>query len=165
MRDRVLYFFLFCVLILLDQWSKIAVAAHFQLGDTRLLIGDILRLTYVRNPGAAFSVTFGGPQIMFVITIAVIGLLAYLWIRGAIRPENVAGRIALLLVFAGAFGNLIDRVRMGEVIDFIEMGVGNYHWPVYNFADIYITFGMIVLFYFYAVKKEAPQGSDDPAIQ
>jgi signal peptidase II len=164
-RTRALYIVLFCALVLLDQWTKLAVASHFFLGESRSLLGNILQLTYVRNPGAAFSVSFGGPQIMFVITVAVISLLAYLWFRGAIRPESLAGRIALLMVFAGAAGNLIDRIRMGEVIDFIEMGVGGYHWPIYNFADIYITLGMIVLFYLYAVKKDAPRGNDDPAPQ
>jgi signal peptidase II len=164
-RTRILYFFLFCVLVLLDQWTKLTVASNLYLGETRSLLGNVLQLTYVRNPGAAFSVSFGGPQIMFVITIAVISLLIYLWIRGAIRPESLPGRIALLMVFAGAAGNMIDRIRMGEVIDFIEMGVGNYHWPIYNFADIYITLGMCVLFYLYAVKKDAPRGTDDTAAQ
>ncbi len=161
MRSRILYICLFCALVILDQWTKLAVAAHFYLGESRSLIGDVLQLTYVRNPGAAFSVSFGGPQIMFAITITVVALLAYLWFRGAIRPESLGGRIALLMVFAGAAGNLVDRIRMGEVIDFIEMGIGKYHWPIYNFADIYITFGMIVLFYLFAVKSDAPRSNDD----
>lgn len=160
MRSRLSFIFLFCFLVLLDQGTKLAVASRFNLGETRNIIGGFLRLTYVRNPGAAFSVSFGGPQIMFIITIVVISFLGYLYITGAIRPETMSGKIALLMVFCGAAGNLIDRIRMGEVIDFIEMGIGRFRWPVYNFADIYITLGMVVLFSIYALKKDTPRDTD-----
>lgn len=160
MRTRLLYATLFLLLVLLDQIAKIAVASRFDLGDSQSVIGDVLRLTYVRNPGAAFSVSFGNPQVMFVITMIVVALLVYLYVKGTVQPDTIPGKIALLMIFSGAAGNLIDRVRMGEVIDFIEMGIGRYRWPVYNFADIYITIGMIVLFLSYTAKKDAPETSD-----
>jgi signal peptidase II len=97
---------------------------------------------------------------MFVITMVVVALLVYLYVKGTVQPDTIPGKIALLMIFSGAAGNLIDRVRMGEVIDFIEMGIGRYRWPVYNFADIYITLGMIVLFLSYTAKKDAPETSD-----
>ena len=66
----------------------------------------------------------------------------------------------MVLVLGGAVGNLIDRIRMREVIDFIDMGIGRYRWPTYNFADIYVTVGMFILIFFYALKTE-PQGKSD----
>jgi len=162
-RIRLPYLFFFLVLIFLDQVTKLVVAAHFLEGESLNLIGDYLRLTYVRNPGAAFSLSFGGPQIMFAMTIFVIALLVYLYVKGSVHPQTVGGKIALLLVFAGAVGNLIDRCRMFEVIDFIEMGIGHYRWPVYNFADIFITFGTILLFLSYATGRE-PSGEIHPPV-
>ncbi len=158
---RPFYLFSFLVLVFLDQATKLTVAAHFMEGESQNLIGDYLRLTYVRNPGAAFSLSFGGPQIMFAMTVFVIALLVYLYVKGSVRPQTIPGKIALLLVFAGAVGNLIDRCRLFEVIDFIEMGIGRYRWPVYNFADIYITFGTILLFLSYATGRE-PAGEVQP---
>ena len=158
---RPFYLFFFLVLVFLDQATKLTVAAHYMEGESQNLIGDYLRLTYVRNPGAAFSLSFGGPQIMFAMTVFVIALLIYLYVKGSVRPQTIPGKIALLLVFAGAVGNLIDRCRLFEVIDFIEMGIGRYRWPVYNFADVYITFGTILLFLSYATGRE-PAGEVQP---
>ncbi len=99
---------------------------------------------------------------MFAMTVFVIALLIYLYVKGSVRPQTMIGKIALLLVFAGAVGNLIDRCRLFEVIDFIEMGIGRYRWPVYNFADIYITFGTILLFLSYATGRNL-RGDTTPA--
>jgi signal peptidase II len=159
-RTRLVYTFVFFILVLIDQITKLLVASHYGIGESRSILGDVLRLTYVRNPGAAFSVSFGGPAVMFTITMIVIVLLIYLYVRGSVRPDTTPGKIALLMIFCGAAGNMLDRIRMGEVIDFIEMGIGHYRWPVYNLADIYITLGMILLFFSYASRKEAPEAPD-----
>jgi signal peptidase II len=156
-RTRLLFSFLLLILVILDQVSKLAVASHFPLYSSTSIVGDILRLTYVRNPGGAFSLTYGNQQIMIVITILVIALLVYLIVRGTIRPEKLPGKIALVMVFSGAFGNLIDRLMLGEVTDFIDMGIGIHRWPVYNLADIYITLGMIILFAGFVFEKEKPE--------
>ncbi len=161
MRSRILYGLLFLTLVFIDQLTKLAVAASFHLGESRELIGDFIRLTHVKNPGAAFSVSFGGPEVMFAITVLVIGVLVYMVAKGIIRPETVSGKIALAMVFSGAVGNLIDRVRMGEVTDFIDMGIGPHRWPVYNVADIAITIGMALLFITYARQTEHPSNSDE----
>ncbi len=150
MRNRLVYGAVFIVLIALDQITKIAAAAFLHLGESREIMGNVLRLTYVRNPDGAFSLSFGGPHVMFAVNIAIIILLACLFIKGTIRPETFAGKVALSMVFAGAAGNFVDRIRMGEVIDFIDMGIGSHRWPVYNVADIAITFGMILLFFTYS---------------
>lgn len=158
MRNRLLYVILFCVLVLIDQATKMAVAARFHIGESHDLFGDLLRLTHVKNPGAAFSVSFGGPSVMIAITILVIGILVFMVARGLIKPETVAGKAALAMVLSGAVGNFIDRLRLsGEVTDFIDMGIGPHRWPVYNVADIAITLGMVLLFFTYARQKDSPE--------
>jgi signal peptidase II len=157
-RTRLLFLLFFLFLVMLDQATKLAVAAYFPLYSTTNLIDDILRLTYVKNPGAAFSLSFGSREIMLVITIVVIALLAYLIIRGTVRPKSLIGKISLVMIFGGAVGNLIDRIRLKEVTDFIDMGIGVHRWPVYNLADTYVTIGMIILFLIYSFKKEMDDG-------
>ncbi len=153
-RIRLVFSLLFLFLVILDQVVKLAVASHFPLYSSTSIIGDILRLTYVRNPGAAFSLSLGNQHVMLAITILVISFLIFLIIRGTIRPKNLPSKIALVIVFGGAVGNLIDRIWAGEVTDFIDMGIGIHRWPVYNFADIYVTIGMIILFISYSLNKE-----------
>jgi signal peptidase II len=162
---RLKFLLLFLFLVIADQVSKLAVASHFPLYSSTNIIGDILRLSYVRNPGAAFSLSFGNPHIILVVTIIVILFLAFLIYRGIIRPENISGKIALVMIFSGAIGNLIDRIWMGEVTDFIDMGIGAHRWPVYNLADIYVTVGMFILFISYALMKEKPNESEHTPVQ
>jgi len=159
-RNRLIFSLLFLFLVILDQVTKLAVASHFPLYSSTGIIGDILRLTFVKNPGAAFSLSFGNQYVMIAVTILVIVLLAVLIHRGTIRPGNLAGKISLVMIFAGAIGNLIDRIWAGEVTDFIDMGIGIHRWPVYNFADIYVTIGMVILFIGYASIKEKQEEAD-----
>ncbi|MFC1606656.1 signal peptidase II [Candidatus Latescibacterota bacterium] len=154
MRKYLWLVVIFIVAVAADQLTKIAVDNSFELYETRSLFGSYFQLTYIRNAGAAFGISVGGPTIMFAATLLVTIILAYLFFKGMLRPEHALGKAAVILVFAGAIGNIIDRIRLGEVIDFIDMGVGLRRWPVYNFADIYVTIGMIVLFLTYAVSTE-----------
>ena len=145
-----------------DQLSKFVVDSTFDLYDSCSVLGDYLRLTYIRNSGAAFGISFGSSKVMFAVTVIVIILLVYLYLKGTLRPGHIIGKIAVIMVLGGAIGNLIDRIRMGEVIDFIDMGIGLHRWPIYNFADIYVTIGMFILFFIYTIQKD---GSEEPLTQ
>ena len=145
MRERLYLTVVFLLALVADQATKIAVDMSFGLHDTKPLIGDFLRFHYIRNPGAAFGLRFGGTSIMLAITVLVTVVLIYLFFSGKFNPGNMIGRFAVVLVIAGAIGNLIDRIRLKEVIDFIDMGFGSHRWPTYNLADIYVTLGMIAL--------------------
>lgn len=152
---------LFIIAVAADQITKFVVDSKFSLFDTRQIVGDLLCLHYIRNAGAAFGVRYGNPSVMLIVTALVTIALIYFFISGKLNPGTKAGNAAVVLVIAGAVGNLIDRVRLGEVIDFIDMGIGNYRWPTYNFADIYVTIGMIVLmFHFLFLSKTAEESSD-----
>ena len=147
---------LFIVTLITDQLTKSIVDSLYVLHVSRPVLGSFLQLTYIRNSGAVFGLSIGNPKIMFVMTVIVTLVLAYLFFKGTVRPEHALGKAAVVMVLGGATGNLIDRIRFGEVIDFIDMGIGYYRWPVYNFADIFITFGMVILFFTYALKTEIP---------
>ena len=160
MRNKIIFSVLFFFALLTDQASKFVIDAKFTLNDSRKIIGNLLYLTYRRNPGAAFGISLGNQQVMLIITLLVIFLLLYLYFSGKICTETMLGKIAMVLIFSGAAGNLIDRIRLGEVIDFINMGIGRHRWPVYNLADVYITFGMFILIYTFTLKPKTPGISD-----
>lgn len=131
--------------VLLDHATKILVVARMSRGSTVPILGDYFRLVYVRNSGAAFGLfRDSGTPLVFISIAASALVLLYLL---AVPPERVLGRRALALVLGGAVGNMLDRIfRGGEVIDFIEMGIGRgLRWPAYNLADVAVTVGVAFL--------------------
>lgn len=152
---------LFLFTVLTDQITKLYIDHTFALYDVKRIIPRLLVIRYIRNDGVAFGLHLGHPTVMLVLTIAVVVMLGYLLLRDKFLAGHLTGRIAVVLILGGAVGNLIDRIRMGEVIDFIQMGIGPYTWPVYNLADVYVTFGMIILVYIYLFKSES-QGTHQP---
>jgi signal peptidase II len=102
-----------------------------------------LRLTHIRNPNAAFGLSFGRgvPLLPFALLAICILLLAF-YKTGSRGGVGLAG---LSLVLGGALGNLIDRVRFREVVDFVDIGIGKFRWPVFNVADSCVTVGVILL--------------------
>lgn len=129
------------IIIIIDQFTKMLVKQMMREGDHVAVIGDILRLTYVKNPGMAFGIQIGG-RLFYTIfaSIACIIILVYLF---RIKPENFWPRFALASILGGAIGNLIDRFRYSEVVDFIDIKI--IRWPIFNFADIAVAVGMIIL--------------------
>jgi signal peptidase II len=154
----------FTVLVVaLDQITKLTIKDQFYLGQSIEILGDILRFTYIQNPGMAFGIRFGG-RLFFTIfaSIASIIILIYLY---RMRHERFHSRLSLALILGGAIGNLIDRFAYGEVIDFIDVGFRNTRWPVFNIADSAVTIGMIILVslvLFEGQKEEAPAKANFP---
>ena len=130
------------IFLIIDQVTKLWVAANFELFETVAVI-PMFSFTYVHNEGAAFSFlgSAGGWQRWFFTAIAVVisSLLLY-WMRALDKSEKLLA-IAYSLVLSGAIGNLIDRVSYGYVIDFIHLYYESYQWPVFNVADISICVG------------------------
>ncbi len=153
MKNRLVLLVLFLFTIISDQLSKYLVNQHLELHETKIILGNLLYLRYIKNPGIAFGISFLHPKIMIVVTILIIILFGYLFFRSSVIPNTQSARIAVILVLGGAVGNLIDRLRMGEVIDFIEMGIAGHYWPVYNCADIFVTVGMCILIYHFAFDR------------
>ncbi len=156
------------VIIVVDQVTKLYIMQTMRLHESIPVIADCFSLTYIRNPGAAFGLLAGSSDtfrmVFFGLTsVFALGLLGTILLR---MPErDRMGRLSVAAILGGAIGNLIDRMRYGEVIDFLDVYVGNYHWPAFNVADSAITVGVIFLIIHFAFeKKEGPSNSsEEPA--
>ncbi|HYH87345.1 MAG TPA: signal peptidase II [Pyrinomonadaceae bacterium] len=126
-----------------DQMSKAWAVRRLRSGEVVSVVGDTVRFGYAENTGIAFGRLqeggqFGRWMLAALAALAVVGLLAYFF-RTRRTEDRVLGAIALLL--AGVGGNLTDRVRLGHVVDFIEVFIGSYQWPTFNIADAAICVG------------------------
>jgi len=133
------------LVIVLDQYSKWLVLQHFELYQT-LRLTAWFNLTLAYNTGAAFSFlndAGGWQRWLFVVLAVVISGVLLVWLRRAQQLRQQA--LALALVIGGAIGNVIDRVRLGYVIDFIDWHYRDWHWPVFNIADSAISVGVVLL--------------------
>ncbi len=144
--------------VLLDVVTKAYVASTLFLHESVSVIEGFFNITYVRNPGAAFGFLAGasaGFRFFFFIsiTLAVIGMiLYYIWKS---HDKEMFETFSLSLILSGALGNMIDRVRFGEVIDFIDVYIGSHHWPAFNIADSAISVGAaFLIFSLLRYKKE-----------
>jgi signal peptidase II len=134
-------------LLIADQLSKALVLRSMRLHESIALLPS-LNLTYTRNPGAAFSLfadTNGTFRFWFFTLVSIAAMALVITFLRRVAPGDWWSLTALSLILGGALGNVVDRVRFGEVIDFIDVYVGPYHWPVFNFADSGITIGMVML--------------------
>jgi signal peptidase II len=123
------------------------------------VLDNVVRFTLVHNTGAAFGL-FPGSRVPFiVISILAIAVVIYLFLRETYRSR--ANRILLGCILGGAIGNLMDRVRLGWVIDFIDIGLGSARWPVFNVADSAVTLGVIFLAWNLA-RAGRPAPATDP---
>jgi signal peptidase II len=152
------------IVVLADQLTKAWVQSGMRLHQSIPVIEHFFSLTYIRNPGAAFGLfsDSGGwvrTAFFIVISVAAIALLGTLYAKTP--PGRYFLRLAFSLVTGGAIGNLIDRVRFGEVVDFLDFFVGRYHWPAFNVADSCITVGVAFLVVYTVVGGKVD--SDLPA--
>ena len=135
--------------VVLDQATKLWIDAAMPLHASFPVIDGFFNITYVRNPGAAFGFLAGAPplfrSLFFVcVTIAAIVLILYYLYKNPSRGPLLT--LSLAFILSGALGNLIDRVRYGEVIDFLDFYLGRVHWPAFNVADTAICIGAALLF-------------------
>ncbi len=150
----------------LDQLSKLWIASHAPYGVPRPVIEGFFYLTYVRNPGAAFSLFAGAPEAWRVggfIGLTVVAMGAILSFLRRLEPGDRLSAAALGLILAGAVGNLIDRVRFKEVVDFLDFRlIGGYVWPTFNLADSFIVVGtafLVLTLFLQPSEGEAARGS------
>ncbi len=134
------------ITLVLDQATKLYIDSRFALHDSVTVIEHFFNITYVRNKGAAFGILADSAiRIPFFIAVSTLAAIGILWYIRQLREDQGLLRLALSLVFAGAVGNLIDRVRLGEVIDFLDVHWYRHHWPAFNVADSAITVGVALL--------------------
>jgi signal peptidase II len=132
----------------LDIWTKHLIEANFELYESLPLLPG-LALTYVRNPGAAFSMLADADpawRLPFFMLVLVVALAGCIYMLRQTPVQDRVSRLALGLVVGGALGNGLDRIRYGEVIDFVEVGVRSvYTWPIFNVADSAVFIGVALL--------------------
>ncbi len=147
-----------------DQISKLWIVRAFSLHESLEVIPGFFNLTYLTNNGAAFSMLAGQPALwrqVFFISAAIVALIIICIAQRSFHRESKLYTVAFAFIAGGAIGNLIDRIRLGHVTDFLDVYLGTYHWPAFNVADAAITVGVSMFFIVNIAierkKKKEPQ--------
>ena len=135
-----------CIWILsVDQWTKYSIQKRLPLHHTVSAVRGFFNLTHVRNPGGAFGILGGeggrfSSSLFVLVSLIAIGIIIFVFFKT--REDEEILSLAFSMVLSGAIGNLIDRFRIGEVIDFLDFQISSFHWPAFNIADSTITIGI-----------------------
>ena len=133
------------LVIALDQLSKLWIKGNLVPGESFPIVAR-LNLTYVWNTGSAFGLLANQTFLLSIVTVA--SLLIILLFLRYLAPATTLGILSISLILGGALGNLIDRLFLGYVTDFIDIRLwGDFHWPAFNFADTTIVIGILTLIY------------------
>jgi len=127
------------IIVIIDQIAKFLIKTNFQLNQTLPIINNIFNLTYIHNFGAGFGILQQQRWVLIFVSIIVIGFILYYLDK--INGKEILLQLLFGFILGGTIGNLIDRVIYGYVIDFLDFRV----WPVFNFADSFVTIGVIGL--------------------
>jgi len=143
-------------IILVDQVTKGLVMQKFLLHENLEVIPGFFNLTYIRNTGGAFGVLAGEASrlrtgLFLAISCVALGIIFFLYTK--IPPGKTWLDSGLAMTFGGALGNLIDRLRFGEVVDFLDFHIGTLHWPAFNVADSAISMGVGIFCFYLLFKK------------
>ncbi|OUS30392.1 signal peptidase II [Thalassotalea sp. 42_200_T64] len=151
------------IMLVIDQVTKHTVVFFMDYRES-IAVMPYFNLTYVHNPGAAFSFLAdqgGWQRWFFTIIAAVVSVLLIVWMAKTPKQDKLIG-IAFALILSGAVGNLIDRMMFGYVIDFLDFYLGNKHWPAFNVADsaIFVGAGLMILDALYNSDKSGDKSDD-----
>lgn len=144
------------LVVLADQITKALIFAYLPYHQSIAVVPGFFDITHIHNPGGAFGLMANMSETMRTVVFLLasslaVGLIFYFYIKTP--PSYAFLAVGFALIFGGAIGNLIDRVRLGIVIDFIDVYIGEYHWPAFNIADSAITVGIIIFGYHLLFKK------------
>lgn len=143
-----------------DLATKQLVRTFMHVGESVRVAGEVVKFTFIYNRNAVFGLPVGNRVLYTVFAFVAVLLIVIYFIRlpAAQRWE----RAALAVILGGALGNLADRVRTGQVVDFIEVGYRRFTWPVFNLADLAITIGMVMLIIPILFRKPELRGPRNP---
>ena len=131
------------VFLIIDVVSKLVVSNLMDVNDSLMIIKDFFYITYVRNTGAAWSIFAGETLGLVVVSLIIISLIVYYILKN--KPKTTIEKIGYSMVLGGAIGNLIDRIVYGYVIDFFDIYIFGYDYPIFNLADSFILVGVVLL--------------------
>ncbi|WP_059105793.1 signal peptidase II [Shouchella shacheensis] len=149
------YFFAF-IIILLDQFTKWVVSKRMENRESIPVIENVFHITSHRNAGAAFGILQGHLWLFVLITLIVVGVSIFYLHRTMHKNPIMAW--GLTLVLGGAIGNFIDRILFGEVVDFLDVYIFTYNFPIFNIADIALTLAFLLVLV--AIYKDEKQRSE-----
>jgi signal peptidase II len=135
--------------LLADQWAKGIITRAFEVHQSRSIVPGLFDITYVRNSGAAFGLFASVDSSVKAILLNSVAVLVFLVVSAyALRSSHRSVRlqVGFALILGGAVGNLLDRVRFGYVVDFLDFSISGHHWPAFNVADSAICVGVALLF-------------------
>lgn len=158
MKRNLPYLGLIALLVGLDQISKSMIHGSMTLHSSRAVIPGFFNLSYVRNRGAIFGFfSQSQDKLVFLLltaaSLAALSIVLYYFLKAPSSEKMM--KYSLALILAGAFGNQIDRILRGYVVDFLDFHVKQMHWPFFNIADSCITVGALILIYIFFFKKGA----------
>jgi signal peptidase II len=141
-------------ILALDVWTKRWAIAHLSERPPIEILGPFVRLTYTLNSGVAFGLGANHRFPYYLFSIAAVAVILYLFLRQ--RVPSLRRQFALALIMGGALGNLVDRLKSGMVVDFIEIGWRRWHWPVFNVADSAVTIGVVLFAMAWSSRPHEP---------
>jgi signal peptidase II len=144
--------------LVLDQLAKAWVVGNLDVGEGIALLGEWLRVVHWRNSGALFGLLPQSAPIFAVVSLGVVALIVVYHRRAG---RGYLTTVALALLLGGAIGNLLDRLRYGSVVDFVDMGIGSWRFFTYNIGDAAITTAIVLLIGMALVPRLAEWGADD----
>lgn len=130
-------------IVIADQLTKAAIGRAYQLGTSTEIVGDLVRIAPGANSGAIFGLFPDQAWLFGLLSLVVLGLIVAYHARSA--DAGMLMSITLGLLLGGAVGNLIDRFRLGYVLDFVDVGIGSFRWYVFNVADAAISASIVLL--------------------
>ena len=139
---------LFVIVLVLDQWTKYLIRTHMSLHLSMPIIPGFFDLVYVLNKGGAFGILSSHSpflRILVFISFSIVAIFALLILYWKSDQDRIM-RFGIVLLLSGAVGNLVDRLRWGMVVDFLDFYIGKYHWPAFNVADMVICIGLGLVF-------------------
>jgi signal peptidase II len=139
------------VVYVADQATKAAIVATLAVGERLHVIGDVVQLWHAQNRGAAFSILQGELWLFFIVTVAALVMVAYF--HRTLRERSIWLQVILGAILGGALGNFTDRLRLGYVVDFMSVGVGDLRWPTFNVADSAVVCGIGLLVIYLTVTE------------
>jgi signal peptidase II len=161
-KNIVLFIFGAIAVIVLDQITKAVITEKLFMYGSYKVIDGFFSLVYVMNPGAAFGFLAGAPEIfryLFFISVTVLAILLIIYYILKSKSQGVLIVTSLTLIFGGAVGNLIDRIRFGAVVDFLDFYIGAWHWPAFNVADSAISIGAVLMIWEMLVSRKKTNSS------
>lgn len=129
--------------VIIDQIVKIIVISKMNLADSINIIKNFFRITYLQNTGGAFSILSGNVFILTIITLLILGFI--IWMIKGDKYKTTFKLIIYGILLGGVLGNLIDRIRLNYVVDYLDFNLSSYHFPVFNIADICIVISVFIL--------------------